>query len=327
MNLFKETTIGNLEVSNHFIRSATYEGKATEDGYPTQQTINIYQKLAEGNVGTIITSYSYITDYEQPQKYQLVIYSDDMIPAYKNLTDQIHQYNSKIIMQIVHGSSWGQGYPETAKILGPSTMEHPDSHLVSKEMTKDEIQEVVQLFAKAALRVKKAGFDGVQIHCAHNYLLAHFISPLFNHRIDEYGGSVENRFRIVKEVYLAIREAVGKDYPVWIKMNSSDELPGGLTVEDFLYMASELAKLGISAIEVSGDRWKTHSLKERAYYKDAAIKLSKIIDTPIILTGGLRKMSDLKDVMLHSRINLFGFARPFMRDPYFIESLKKELDV
>lgn len=90
MNLFKETTIENLEVSNHFIRSATYEGKATEDGYPTQQTINIYQKLAEGNVGTIITSYSYITDYEQPQKYQLGIYSDDMIPAYKNLTDQIH---------------------------------------------------------------------------------------------------------------------------------------------------------------------------------------------------------------------------------------------
>lgn len=158
MNLFEKTKIGQLNVANHFIRSATFEGKATKEGYPTEKTKEIYENLAKGNVGTIITSYTYITDYEQPEKFQLGIYDDQMIDAYKNLTDTIHQYDSKIIMQIVHGSSWGQGYPDTAKILGPSVEIHPDSKLVSKEMTKEEIKNVVQAFANAAKRVKKAGF-------------------------------------------------------------------------------------------------------------------------------------------------------------------------
>ncbi len=174
----------------------------------------MYKALAEGHVGTIITSYTYITDYEQPEKNQLGIYCDDMIPAYKELTDEIHKTDSKIIMQIVHGSSWGQGYPEKARILGPSAVTFERSGLTPKEMTKEEIQQVVQLFANAASRVKKAGFDGVQIHVAHSYLSAQFISPIYNHRADEYGGSTKNRFRIVKEVYEAVRSAVGADYPV-----------------------------------------------------------------------------------------------------------------
>lgn len=323
MNLFEKTKIGQLDVVNHFIRSATFEGKATKEGYPTEKTKEIYENLAKGNVGTIITSYTYITDYEQPEKFQLGIYDDQMIEAYKNLTNTIHQYDSKIIMQIVHGSSWGQGYPETAKILGPSIKTHPDSKLISKEMTKEEIKNVVQAFANAAMRVKKAGFDGVQIHCAHSYLLAQFISPLFNHRDDEYGGSVENRFRIVEEVYTAIRKKVGKDYPIWIKINSSDELDNGLTVDDFIYMSKKLSKLGIDAIEVSGDRWKSHSLKERAYYKEPAIALSKEITTPIILTGGLREMKDLENIMTQSNINLFGFARPFLKNNNFLKTLKQ----
>lgn len=324
MNLFEKVKIGTMEAPNHFVRSATYEGKATEDGYPTEGTRKIYEALAKSGVGTIITSYSYITDYEQPQKYQLGIYSDAMIPAYKELTDAVHKYGSRIVMQIVHGSSWGQGYPESAKILGPSAVKHPDSGLVSKEMTKEEIKDVIQYFAEAAKRVKAAGFDGVQIHCAHSYLLAHFISPLFNQRTDEYGGSVENRIRIVRQVYHAVRNAVGMDYPIWIKMNSTDELPGGLTVDEFLEMAEALSEDGIDCIEVSGDKWPTHKQEERAYYREGAMKLSDLVDTPIILTGGLRELSDLKAVYENSRVTLFGFARPFMKNPDFLRTLKEQ---
>ena len=136
-----------------------------------------------------------------------------MIPDYQKVVDAVHALGSKIFMQIVHGSSHSQGYPDSARILGPSALVHPTSGLTPQEMTKDDIRAVVQLFADAAVRVKKAGFDGVQIHCAHGYLLSHFISPIFNRRTDEYGGSVENRLRIVLEVYHAIRKAVGPDYP------------------------------------------------------------------------------------------------------------------
>lgn len=167
------------------------------------------------------------------------------------------------------------------------------------------------------MRVKKAGFDGVQIHCAHGYLLSHFISPIFNRRTDEYGGSVENRLRIVLEVYHAIRRAVGPDYPVWIKINSSDEMPGGLTVEEFLPMGQALAEAGIDAIEISGLGWRSHTPDERAYYKDAAVRLAGLVDTPVILTGGLRSMQDILPIYQHSRVSLFGFGPPLYGGPKF----------
>ena len=154
MNLFDPVRIGTLEAKNHFLRSATYEGAATEDGRPTDKILSLYQDLARGGVGTILTSYTYIADYEQPAKNQLGIYSDSFIPDYQKVTDAVHALGSKIFMQIVHGSSHSQGYPDTARILGPSALVHPNSGLMPQEMTKDDIRAVVQLFADAAVRVK-----------------------------------------------------------------------------------------------------------------------------------------------------------------------------
>ena len=167
MSLFEKTHIGQLEVKNHFIRSATYEGKATIDGRPTEAIIELYEKLAKGNIGTIITSYSYITEYEQPAENQLGIYCDDLIEDYRKLVDRVHDCGSKIVMQIVHGSSSRQAFPDQAKILGPSAIAHETTGIIPKEMSKEDILSVVDLFAKAAKRVQEAGFDGVQIHCAH----------------------------------------------------------------------------------------------------------------------------------------------------------------
>lgn len=325
MSLFEKCYIGKMEVSNHFVRSATYEGKATDDGRPTEAICELYQRLAQGGVGTIITSYTNITDYESSAKNQLGIYKDDMIDDYRQVVQAVHQCGSRIVMQIVHGSSLRQADREHAKILGPSAIAHPESGIVPLEMTKEDIQDVVNLFAQAAKRVQQAGFDGVQIHCAHGYLLSQFISPLFNHRQDEYGGCVENRVRIVCEVYQAIRKAVGKDYPIWIKMNSSDEQEGGLTQEDFLKMAILLDHMGIDAIEVSGNAWKKHGILERAYYQDAAKKLANQVQTTVILTGGIREWTDMKPIDQTSHVHFFGFSRPLMNDPNYLQTLKKSL--
>ncbi len=325
-DLFEATSIGNLKVKNHFIRSATMEGKAAEDGSPTEAIAQMYVNLAKGGVGTIITSYTYISDYEQPQRYELGIYKDEMIPAYRTLTERVHEAGSKIIMQLVHGSSLSQGYPESAVILGPSAVANPRSGIVPKEMTTEDISRVENLFADAAERAKKAGFDGVEIHAAHGYLLAQFLSPLLNNRTDAYGGSAENRFQIVREVYQAIRERTGSDYPVWIKMNSSDEEAGGLTEEDFVQMGQQLAADGIDAIEVSGDKWYAHGRNERLYYLRAASKLQKRISTPVILTGGLRSREDLEKGQQEG-IRYFGFARPLMQDANFIHTLKSPFEI
>ena len=233
-SLFEETTIGTIPVKNHFLSSATIDGKATNIGYPKYPIKTHYKELCKGQVGTIITSPTYITDYEQPAKNQLGIYHDGMIGAYKNLVAMVHDYDSKIVMQLVHGSSPGQAYPDKARLLGHSAITHPPSGLLPTEMTQEDMTAVVDSFVRAARRVKLAGFDGVQIHCAQGYLLSQFISPLFNHRTDNYGGSVENRLRFVLDIYHGIRQEVGADYPVWIKINCSDEEPGGLSVEDFI---------------------------------------------------------------------------------------------
>lgn len=322
MNLFDTVYIGSLKVRNHFLRSATYEGKADPDGSPNKEITRIYRELAEGGIGTIITSYTYIADYEKPADNQLGIYSDELTDKYRAVTETAHSGGSRIIMQLVHGSSFRQADPENARIIGPSAVTHPDSGLTPKEMSVSDIADMAELFAKAAARAKAAGFDGVQIHAAHGYQLSQWITPIFNRRTDEYGGSALNRFRIVSDVYYAIREAVGAKFPVWIKINSSDEVPGGITMDDFLEMGREAARIGIDAIEVSGNRWKFHPETDRAYYREAAVRLAELIDKPVILTGGLRELAQLEEISRSSKVNLFGFSRPLITDPGFINILK-----
>lgn len=318
---FAPTRIGTLAVCNHFVRSATYMGLAAGNGGPTPAVQRAWCQLAEGGVGTIVTSYTHIAGYEQPRKNQLGIHADWLIDAYRPVVAAVHAAGAKIVMQIVHGGSWGQADSEHARILGPSAIAHPDSGLVPEEMTVQDIYRVSELFAQAARRVKAAGFDGVQIHSAHDYLLSQFISPLRNQRTDAYGGSVENRFRFLDQVYHAVRAEVG-DFPVWVKINSSDEEPGGLTSDDFLYMATRLAEGGIDAIEVSGNRWRGHAKDDRRYYFEAARDLAARVDTPVILTGGLRTRADIDFVADQSRIRFFGFGRPLLHDPAFLATLR-----
>lgn len=183
----------------------------------------------------------------------LGIYDDSFIKEYKEFTDKIHDLGAKIIMQIVYGGFMTGFNTGERTIWGPSTMQNEVTKVWAKEMTKDEIKYLVNAFAEAARRVKESGFDGVEIHAGHGYMLSQFLSPYYNKRTDEYGGTIENRGRIIFEIFQAMREKVGKDFPILIKLNSADYInEGGLTKEDSLYVARKLAELGIDAIEVTG---------------------------------------------------------------------------
>lgn len=321
MYLFTPTVLGRLPVKNRLIRAATYEAMATKTGYPTEKIKRIYRELAQGEVGTIITSFAYISQEEQPRPYQLGIYDDKMVEDYRSLVEEIHTYGTKMILQIVHGSSNSQAYPERAKILGPSKIHHPGSGLIPKEMDEKDLNRVGQLFVDGALRAEAAGFDGVEIHAAHGYLLSQFLSPYFNHRKDQYGGSVENRLRFLLEICREIRRRTAHDFSIWVKMNCTEGTVYGQSMEDFLKMGEILSKEDIDAIEISGGNWSSFEPWERAYYKTAAIALRERISTPIILTGGLREKSDL-DPLVEEGIDFFAFSRPFIDNPNFLQKLK-----
>jgi 2,4-dienoyl-CoA reductase-like NADH-dependent reductase (Old Yellow Enzyme family) len=334
-DLFDSTKILNLSIKNRFFRSAVWENLADEKGHLTKELKFVYEELAKGGVGTIITGYAFVTEDEQPNPGMMGIYEDSFIEEYKSLTDKVHNYGSNIIMQIVYGGFMTSFNVGERIIWGPSTIECETTGTMAKEMTKKEIKYLVNAFEKAALRVKEAGFDGVQIHAAHGYLLSQFLSPYYNKREDEYGGSIENRGRIIFEIYQAIRDKVGKDFPILIKLNSEDAIKeGGLTVDDSICVAKKLADLGIDAIEVSGGngaikevsenklgagRPKISTSKEReSYFKEYATKLAKQVDIPVILVGGNRHLDVMENLLNNNGIDYFSLARPLISEPDLI---------
>lgn len=342
-NLFEKSKINGMKLKNHFFRAAVYEAMATNDGHLTEELIYVYRNLAKGGVGTIITGYAYVDKYEQPNPNMMGIYDDTFILEYKRLTDLIHSYNSNIIMQIVYGGSMTRKDMPSTRIWGPSAVKNEASGIIPIEMTKENIKELVQMFADAALRAKKSGFDGVEIHAAHGYLLSQFLCPKYNTRTDEYGGSIENRARIILEVYEAVRKNVGSDYPVMIKMNSSDFMENGLTSEDSIKVGQMLDKAGIDAIEVSGGNESSVSVlknnlgpkrakvaiskENESYFREYAMKLSNEISAPVILTGGNRHLDVIQQIADSSNISYFALGRPLICEPDLIDkwNLNKNL--
>lgn len=335
--LLEEVQISNLKMKNRVVRGALWEDLADAKGHLTPELSSIYEELASGGVGTIITGYAFVTEDEQPNPGMMGIYSDSFIPEYKEFTDKIHSHGANIIMQIVYGGFMTNFETENRVIWGPSAMQNENTGTWAKEISKDEIKYLTEAFAEAALRVKKSGFDGVEIHAGHGYLLSQFLSPYYNKRTDKYGGTIENRGRIIFEVFSAMREKVGKEFPIWIKLNSADYVQeGGLTQEDSMFVAKKLSELGIDAIEVTGGnesikivlesnlgpaRKKIKLSKEnQSYFKDYAAKLSSEIDTPIILIGGNRDVDVMEEILNTTNIELFSMARPLTAEPDLINT-------
>lgn len=325
-SVFDQTQLAGLNLKNRFIRSATYDGFADKSGHMTKELFEVYENLAKGGVGTIITGLTYVSDLEAPLPGQMGIYDDSFIDEYKELTAMSHRYDTKIILQIVCLGSQTSG--ETDKVMwGPSAVEDLFYKTTPQEMTSQDILFVEAAFAQAALRAKQAGFDGVQIHGAHGYLLSKFLTPYYNRRTDSYGGSIENRARIVLETYQAIREAVGPEYPVLIKINCEDFMEQGMTFTECSYVCSKLAELGITAIEVSGGSGSSRpgegtvrnvTAAQESYFTSYAEKLAQEIDVPVILVGGNRKLAPLTDIINRTQVEYISLCRPLICESHLI---------
>ncbi|HEY3421653.1 MAG TPA: NADH:flavin oxidoreductase [Methanocellaceae archaeon] len=318
--LFESTKIGSMTLKNRFIRAATADRAVS--GHLTKAMYKTYEDLSCGGVGTIITGFTLVDEAEG--SYPLPgIYSDSLVDQYEKLITAAHEHGANIILQLVYVGSYIMGGTAGQTVLGPSAVTNLNTKAIPKEMSVDDIKAVQEKFAQAALRAKKAGFDGIEIHAAHGFLLSQFITPYYNRRSDIYGGSIENRARMTLETYSAIREAVGREYPIWVKLNCTDGIEGGLTIEDFLYTCKALTKLGVDAIEVSGN-WMARSKEKEAYFKNEAAMAAKENPVAVILTGGNRDRGQMEQLLNSTEIGYFGMSRPFLSEPDLVSRYEKE---
>jgi 2,4-dienoyl-CoA reductase-like NADH-dependent reductase (Old Yellow Enzyme family) len=323
--IFEQGVINGMELSNRLVRSATWEGMAEPDGRPTDKLVEYYRELVRGGVGLIITGYAYVRPEGKQLPGKMGMHTDAFEMEYRRMTDAVHELGGKIAVQLVHAggqtsSEWSGHSP-----LAPSAVKVDQFPETPKEMSSEDIREVVEAFGKAAGWAKAWGFDAVQLHGAHGYLISEFLSPLTNRRTDEYGGSVENRCRFLMEVYHAVRGAVGNNFPLCIKLNSSDNVAGGMELEDALDAAEKLGAAGIDAIEVSGGtpasgdktpgRSKIKSPDQEAYHLEQARRIKKVVGCAVMAVGGFRSYEVVQNALGEGGVDYVSMSRPLIWEP------------
>ncbi|NVM36975.1 MAG: NADH:flavin oxidoreductase [Candidatus Lokiarchaeota archaeon] len=328
--------IGEIEIKNRFVRSATGERLTSEDGRVTDELIQFYEVLAEGGVGLIITGVTYVHANGKGIPNQLGIDKDDLIPGLRKLTEVVHKCgeNCKIAVQLHHS---GRQSMVLENPPAPSAVFEPTFNVMPREMTIKDIEDTVEAFAEAARRAKEAGFDAIQLHAAHGYLLSQFLSPYTNKRTDGYGGSTENRIKIIEEVYEKTVDMVGKHFPILIKMNVDDFLDGGIKLDESMKIAEKFSKMGFAAIETSGCMWEVilrtkkelgwhpafnpearigiDSKEKEAYHLPYAKEIKKVIKIPLILVGGIRSLDVIEKILNEENADFIGLCRPLIREP------------
>jgi 2,4-dienoyl-CoA reductase-like NADH-dependent reductase (Old Yellow Enzyme family) len=333
--LFEHAKIKNMELRNRFVRSATYDGCA-DDGYVTDKQVNLYATLSKGGVGLIITGITYVHHSGQISKFQNSISNDNFIPGLKRLASAVHDRGARIAVQLFHAGREARFSKSSNRIpIGPSFLEKdPYFEAEYRAMTESEIWEVIRAFGDGAKRARDAGFDAVQIHGAHAYLLSQFLSPYTNRRGDKWGGDLENRLRIHREIYQNIRHKVGEGYPILIKIGVQDGFPGGLEFSEGKQAAQYLAKFGFDALEISqglrGSSFEETEFKTRiktldreAYYRSWCAQIRKRVEVPVMLVGGLRSFELMEEIVQKKEADFVSLSRPLIRNPGIINDWKK----
>ncbi len=330
--LFQPTIINHIRLKNRFICSSTWMGRANHDGSCSPMLINSISNVSKNEIGLYITEMSFVSRNGQCANNQLGVYSDKLLPGLRQLAEEVHRFDTPVIMQLVHGGLFSMPILTGEDPIGPSVLNTKDGS-IGREMTKEEIDETITAFRDAAVRAQKAGLDGVQIHAAHGWLLSQFLSPCFNRRMDEYGGSIENRSRIVLEIVRSIREATGNQFLILIKINSEDNLEGGFHIEEMLQVSTMLEKASVDAIEISGgtiaallsgdiNNSFSPATKAPVYYREAAKKLKEKINIPVILVGGIRSFETADELVNTGTTDFISLCRPLIREPDLIKRWK-----
>jgi len=324
---FTPTFIGEIELKNRFIRSATWDGMAGENGEISPWQMHFYQTLAAGGTALLTSGYTFVSPEGRQHHGQAGLDQDRLLEPLAKLAEVVHQSGSLLFIQLVHCG--GQANPKVSGLpaQAPSAIDHPLFTQRPEELTREEIRKLINDFAAAAGRAKEAGCDGVQLHAAHGYLISQFLSPEINKRRDDFGGSLDNRFRFLRECYLRTREQVGDHFPLTIKINGQDYLENGLILDESMEICQRLAELGLDAVEVSGGSRvsspkqpvirKIDQPEKEAYFSDDAIAIQRAVDIPVITVGGIRS-PQIIDRIINQGIPMVALCRPLIHEPELI---------
>ncbi len=356
--LFEPGIIGTMLLKNRFVRSATAECLASDDCRITDQYLRAYTQLAKGGVGLIIPGNYYVHRMGRAIARIMVVDKDEIIDDLRKVSKIAHEHGAKIVGQLNHGGRQCDPKVLGAQPVAPSAVRDKLSRVKPRAMSEGEIEETITAFGEGARRVKEAGFDGVQIHAAHGYLVNQFLSGYTNRRTDAWGGSLENRMRFLLEIYRTIRTEVGPEFPVLVKINCEDFTAGGVSLEECVAVCKELDRLGIDAIEVSGGiaekglvsvkgdlptdlllqdrnfiervlmKFIEKPMRELAHFEEAyflpqASAIKKNVKVPVIAVGGMRRRATMERVLANRQADFISMCRPFIRQPNLVNLMQK----
>lgn len=317
LHLMSPLKIRDLTLKNRLVMPPMATSKADLVGRVSVPILEYYREKSEGgHIGLIIIEHSFIAQPGKAKMSQLSVADDILIESLSQLAQVIHQNGSRAVMQINHAGSATSKNVTGSDLVGPSRVPNPRTGDIPRELSSAEIMELTKQFANAALRVKKAGFDGVEIHSAHGYLLNQFFSPLSNKRTDEYGGDVLGRIKIHLEVIKAVRDAVGDNFPIFLRLGASDYRDGGTTIEDSKTAAREFEKAGVDVLDVSGGfcGYIVPGLTGQGYFSPLTAALKEVISIPVILTGGITEVEAAEQLLAEGKADLIGVGRAIYKD-------------
>ncbi len=347
LSVLRPGRIGDVVMKNRFIRSATSETMADEHGRLIERLYHpLHLELARGGVGLIFTGHCAVHSRGKYAFGMTSLASDVNVESFGRLVDAVHVEGARMFAQLNHAGS--QARARDVEPLAPSPIPNPQHGRVPSAASEGEIQEAIAAFADAARRVKQAGFDGVHLHAGHGYLLSEFLSPLTNHRTDGWGGPLESRQRLLREVVAAVRDAVGPDFPVTVKLGIRDFPPGGLTLDEGLETAALVASLGVQGIEITAGLTspkvesampyagltRRRALEDKvlhrvfgpwvpeAYFADEAKLVKERVRCPVILVGGLRSVETIEAVVRDGVADFVSLARPLIREPHLVRDIE-----
>ncbi len=326
--LFSPEKIGNIQIKNRIVRSATHMRSTEKYGYVGDKLIEIYSELARGGTGLIISGFTAVDPGGTANPYQACLYDDSFMPGQKKLIKAVHEYaDVKIAIQIAHTGR--QGYHPKYHPVAPSPVLFKITGLTPRELTANEIETLIQKFVDAGKRSYECGYDMVQLHAAHGYFLSNFISPYTNKRTDEYGGDTQKRAKILIDIYNGLRDELESNFPIIIKLQTEDFIPNGLSLEEGVEYAKILSEIGFDAIEPSGGGGDAQILSKKPYpslnikspeeenyflHNNKRIKpfLNKC---KLIAMGGIKNPISAERILKENIADFISLSRPLIYEP------------
>ncbi|MCY6370590.1 FAD-dependent oxidoreductase [Clostridium ganghwense] len=328
--VFTPIKIGTMEVKNRFVVPPMVVNFANEDGTASERFIAYIEEKAKGGWGLIIPE-NYTMDPDARGFVKLPgLWNDGQIESHKELTERVHKHGAKIVVQINHAGRQTSSAITGVQPVAPSPIADPTIGETPKELTIKEIHEIVEKFGDAALRAKKAGFDGVEVHGSHGYLINEFMSPFSNKRTDEYGGTIQNRARFALEVIKNIKEKVVQDFPIIYRMSVNELVEGGLTTEDSKVIAMMLEEAGVNAIHATNGVYASAqyiippAAVKHGWSSDISAEIKKVVSIPVITVGRVTDPLIAESILVSGKADLVSMGRASLADPHMPNKAKED---